>query len=417
MRPVNIKQMCDSEPLSLSLALSLAKAIRLRNGPLWRGERYNHKKIRIAYISSDLRSHPVGITMVAPLEHHDKQRFDVTALSIGLDDGSAIRRRIEQAVDRFADVQAMSDLAVAQLIRELEIDIAIDLNGLTGLFRPRILAHRPAPLQVNFLGYPGTMGASFIDYIIADKNVIPAENRAYYTEQVARLPHAYLPYDGGRKFPDSRRGRAAQGLPETGFVFACFNSLHKLLPDIFSTWMRILRAVEGSVLWLPSESSAVIANLRREAMAQGVAPDRLVFASFEKNPDDHLARLRLADLFLDTLPYNAHSTATEALWAGLPLLTCRGQAFQARVGAGLLETLGLPELVTTSRAGYENLAIALARDPARLGAIREKLAGLRDSNPLFDVRRYTRDLEAVYTEMWNRQQAGLPPQDFSICAR
>jgi predicted O-linked N-acetylglucosamine transferase (SPINDLY family) len=356
----------------------------------------------------------VGATIVGPLEHHDKQRFEVTAISIGLDDRSPVRRRIESAVDRFIDASAMSDLAVAKLLRDLEIDIAVDLNGLTGLFRTRIFAHRVAPLQVNYLGYPGTMAAPFIDYIIADKVVIPEENRAFYSEQIAFMPHTYLPCGGRRPISESATSRKEQGLPEKGFVFTCFNSMHKLLPDLFAVWMRILHAVEGSVLWLPGQSSTVAANLRHEAMAQGIAPQRLIFARFEKKVEDHLARQRLADLFLDTFPYNAHSTAADALWAGLPLLTCRGNAFQARVAASLLETLGLPELVTSSLAEYEARAITLARDPQALPTLREKLARNRDAGPLFDTPRFTRDLEAVYARMWERQQSGQPPEGFSI---
>jgi predicted O-linked N-acetylglucosamine transferase (SPINDLY family) len=414
IRAVSLKQISDSEELSFSLARFVTKRIRPTKGPLWRGEHYRHKKIRIAYLSTDFRSHPVGSTIVAPLEHHDKERFEITAVSLGLDDGSHVRRRIQSAVDRFIDASAMSDLAVAELIRELEIDIVVDLNGLTGLFRSRILAHRTAPVQVNYLGYPGTMGASFIDYIIADKIVIPEENRIYYSEQIARLPHAYLPCGGARAISERTPNRAEEGLPDTGFVFACFNSMHKLVPDIFSIWMRILHAICDSVLWIPGSSPAVIANLRREAMAQGIAPERLIFARFEKSPENHLARLRLADLFLDTLPYSAHSTAADALWAGLPLLTCLGQSFQARVAASLLQTMGLPELVTTSLAEYEKRAVALARDPQQLAAIREKLARNRDTTPLFDTAGFTRDLESVYTAMWERQQSGLAPESFQI---
>jgi len=416
IRAVNLKQMCDSEDLSLSLADFLMKEVRPATSPLWKGEQYDHKKIRIAYLSTDLRSHPVGATIVAALEHHDKERFEITAISIGLDDGSSVRRRIETAADRFIDARAMSDLAVAKMMRELEIDIVVDLNALTGLFRARILAHRPAPLQVNYLGYPGTMAASFIDYIIADKVVIPEENRGFYSEQIAHLPHAYLPFDGERKFSERIPSRAEEGLPGTGFVFTCFNSLHKLVPELFAVWMRILHAVDGSVLWIPGSSPTVMANLQREAMAHGIASERLIFARYEKKPENHLARLRLADLFLDTLPYNAHSTAAEALWAGLPLLTCQGNSFQARVAASLLQTIGLPELVTRSLGEYEERAIALARDPEQLAAIREKLAGRRDTSPLFDTRRFTRDLEFVYATMWKRQQSGLLPETFSMAA-
>jgi len=415
IRAINLKQFSDSEYLSLSLAQFMTKRIRPTKGPLWQGEHYRHEKIRIAYLSTDFRSHPVGFTIVALLEHHDKEHFEVSAISLGLDDASPVRRRIESAVDRFIDARALNDLAVAKLIRELEIDIVVDLNGLSGLYRSRILAHRAAPLQVNYLGYPGTMGASFIDYIIADKVVIPEENRAFYSERIAYLPQAYLPCDGeGRRIPAKTPNRAEEGLPEAGFIFACFNSIHKLVPELFAIWMRMLHAVEGSVLWIPGSSPIVMINLRREAMAQGIAPERLVFARYQKKRENHLARLCLADLFLDTFPYNAHSTAADALSVGLPLLTCMGAAFQARVAASLLYTIGLPELVTGSLAEYEKRAVELAGDLRQLATIREKLDRSRQTSPLFDTQRLTRDLEAVYSLMWKRQQAGLPPESFSL---
>jgi len=308
----------------------------------------------------------------------------------------------------------MSDMAIAKMMRRLEIDIAIDLNGLTGNERNGILVHRPAPVQVNYLGYPGTMAAPFIDYIIADRILIPDENRIFYSEKIAYLPNSYLPCDGRRKISGNPPSRADQGLPDTGFVFASFNNLHKLGPEMFSIWMRLLQAVEGSVLWLSTSTGTVKGNLRREAAARGVAPERLVFARFEKHTDDHLARQCLAGLFLDTLPYNAHSTAGEALLAGLPLLTCLGQSFQGRVAAGLLHAIGLPELITTSLADYEQRALELARDPQALAAIRQKLARNRESAPLFDTAGFTRDLERVYATMWERQRSGLPPKSFSV---
>ena len=416
IRPINLKQLFDSEELSLSLARLHAKALPPTGETLWRGERYHHQKIRIAYLSTDFRAHPVGSTIVSPLEHHDKARFEITAISLSPDDGSSVRRRIETAVDRFVDAHAMSDLAVAQIMRYLEIDIAIDLNGLTGLDRSGILARRPAPVQVNYLGYPGTIAVPFIDYIIADRIVLPDENRSFYGEKIVSLPNAYLPGDRGRQIPDHTPSRADQGLPDTGFVFACFNNLHKLGPEIFSIWMRLLHAIKGSVLWISAPAPAAAANLRREAAARGIEPKRLIFARFEKQPDDHLARQRLADLFLDTLPYNAHSTAFEALWAGLPLLTCQGRSFHARVAASMLHAIGLPEMVTTSLADYEKRALELARDPQQLAAIRQKLARNRDTTPLFDTAGFTRDLESVYATMWVRQQSGLPPEDFSVAS-
>jgi predicted O-linked N-acetylglucosamine transferase (SPINDLY family) len=416
-RPINLKQLFDSEEMSLSLAQLLAGKTRTPGTTLWRGERYRHDKIRIAYLSSDFRNHPVGWTIVAPLEHHDKTRFEITAVSLGPDDGSAIRKRIQAAASRFLDLREADGETIAKMLRDMEIDIAIDLNGLTGTDRDSILAWRPAPLQVNYLGYPGTMGAPYIDYLIADPVLIPEENRAFYREKIAYLPNSYLPCDGKRLIAAATPTRAEQGLPQTGFVFTCFNNLHKLGPETFAIWMRLLRAVEGSVLWLSSPPQTVMAHLHREAAANGVAPERLVFARFEKQAQDHLARQSLGDLFLDTLPYNAHSTAGEALCAGLPLLTCLGGSFQGRVAASLLHAAGLPELITTSPAEYENRALELARDPARLAAIRQKLAQNRASAPLFDSARFTCDLERVYTAMWRRQQDGLAPEGFSITGR
>jgi predicted O-linked N-acetylglucosamine transferase (SPINDLY family) len=414
IRPINLKQMFDSEELGFSLARLRTNGARPAGEPLWRGERYQHDKIRLAYLSTDFRNHPVGSTIVAPLEHHDKGRFEITAISLSSDDGSPVRKRIETSVDRFVNAHFMSDMAIAEMMRHQEIDIAIDLNGLTGNERNRILVHRPAPVQVNYLGYPGTMADPFIDYIIADHVLIPDENRVFYSEKIAYLPDAYLPCDGERRISGEPPNRADQGLPETGFVFASFNNLHKLGPEMFCIWMRLLQAVEGSVLWLSASTGTVKNNLRREAADRGIAPERLVFARFEKHSDDHLARQRLADLFLDTLPYNAHSTAGEALWAGLPLLTCLGQSFQGRVAASLLYAIGLPELITTSLADYERRALELARDPQALAAIRQKLARNREFAPLFDTARFTRGLESIYATMRKRQRSGLPPESFSV---
>lgn len=414
MRPMNFKQVFDSEDANLWLAQSWNKKQSRMPKPLWRGERYDHRKIRIAYLSTDFRSHPVGHTILGPLKHHDKNGFEITAISMGPDDKSAVREQVKAAADRFIDATTLDDEAVSAMIRDLEIDIAVDLNGLTGNRRADILARRPAPVQVNYMGYPGTTAAPFLDYIIADPVVIPEENRAFYTEKIAYLPNAYLPYDSKRNIRRKTPSRSEQGLPETGFVFACFNNLYKVSPEMFEVWMRLLHAVEGSVLWLAETNSPAAANLRREAAARDIEPERLIFARYEKEAEDHLARQALADLFLDTLPYNAHSTGNDALWAGLPLLTCLGQAFPGRVAASLLHAIGLPDLVTGSLAEYEERALALARDPKRLAALRDHLARNRDTHPLFDTARYTRDLEAIYRTMWQRQQADLPPETFCV---
>jgi len=381
--------------------------------PLWRGERYQHDKIRVAYLSTDLRAHAVGFLIVGAIEHHDKSRFEINGIHIGPGDKSETRARFETAFDRFIDVREKNDDEVAQLLREMEIDILVDLNGYTGDARTRILARRPAPVQVNYLGYPGTMGAHYIDYIIADHTVITPVDEQYYSEKIAYLPDTYQANDSRRPEPSSAPSRTEAGLPETGFVFTSFNNTYKISPDVFSVWMRLLSSVEGSVLWLLEDNPFAAENLRREAVARGVNPDRLIFA-LRTTPDKHLARQPLADLFLDTLPYNAHTTASDALWVGLPVITTPGTTFPGRVAASLLSAMGLPELIAPSLGEYERLALTLARDADALAALRAKIGAHRASSPLFDTTRFTRHLEAALTQMWERHQQGLPPQTFSV---
>lgn len=414
IEPLNHRAVCESEAEHLILARLRAREFKEPPEALWRGETYRHERIRIAYISTDYRDHVLGGAMVGCFEHHDRTRFETFALSIGEDDGSELRRRLESAFEHFIDVRNLSDGEIAKKIRELEIDIAIDQNGYSGAGRSGILASRPAPVQVNYLAYPGTMGAPFIDYLIADETLVPNENRIFYQEQVVHLPHCYLPYDRKRTIAARAPSRADEGLPETGFVFVCNNGAHKIGPEDFGVWMRLLAEVEGSVLWLRSMNPWAMSNLRREARAAGIAPERLVFATRAPRIEDHLARLRLADLLLDTLPYNAHATASDALWAGVPVLTRLGGTFPARVAASALYAAGLPELVTSSRAQYEALALALAREPARLAAVKAKLAHNRDTAPLFDTEGFTRHLETAYAVMWERSQQGLPPRHFSV---
>ena len=412
--PLNHRAICNSEAEHLILARLRGKRFPPSAKPLWQGESYRHDKIRIAYISTDFHDHVLSEAIVGCFEQHDKTRFDTTAISLGANSESQMRRRIEAAVDRFIDVQAKSDTEVASILRGLEIDIAIDLNGYSGDGRTGILAHRPAPVQVNYLAYPGTMGVPFMDYVIADRMLIPQENRIYYDEQVIYLPHTYLPNDRNRPVAEVTPSRTEAGLPEKGFVFACHNSEHKIGPEMFDIWMRLLKTVEGSVLWLRSLNPSAMGNLWREARACGVAPERIVFAPRVPQIEDHLARLRLADLCLDTLPYNAHATACDALWVGLPVLTCPGNTFPARVAASVLLAIGLPELVASSPAEYEELARSLARDPERLAAIKVKLMRNRDTEPLFDTARFTRDLETAYTAMWVRTQRGEAPESFAV---
>jgi protein O-GlcNAc transferase len=380
---------------------------------LWRGERYLHDRIRIAYSSTDFRDHVVADMITGCFEHHDRSRFHTTAISLGPNDGSQMRMRIATAFDRFVDVQALSDLDVAKLMRELEIDIVIDLNGNSGDCRTGIFSYRPVPVQINFLGCPGTTALPFFDYIIADPVVIPNAHRRYYTEQVIYLPHTYMPNDKTREIA-TMPSRADAGLPATGCVFACHNSEYKITPEIFDIWMRLLKIVDDSVLWLKSPNPVAKLNLRREAKARGVNPERLLFAPRLAQSKKHLARLQLADLFLDTRPYNAHATACDALWAGVPVVTCLGDTFPGRVAASLLHAVGLPELITESLDQYERLATTLAQDRERLMQIKAKLKRNRDTKSLFDTALFTRDLEAAYTAIWIRQQSGLPVAGFAV---
>jgi predicted O-linked N-acetylglucosamine transferase (SPINDLY family) len=381
--------------------------------PVWRGELYHHDKIRVAYLSGDLHDHPTAYLTAGLFEAHDKTRFETTAISFGPDRGGEIRCRLARAFTRFIDVRNESDRGVALLLRDLEIDIAIDLSGHTGNNRLGIFALRPAPIQVNYLGYPGTMGAEYIDYIVADRIVIPEQQHSFYTEKIAYLPDTYQPNDAKRAVSAQTPTRQEAGLPESGFVFCAFNNTYKITPPVFEIWMRLLRQVDGSVLWLIEGNGAAIRNLRWNAEIRGIAPDRLVFAPRMKQ-EDHLARHRLADLFLDNLPYNAHTTASDALWLGVPVVTCLGSGFAGRVAASLLHAVGLPEMITETLEAYEQLALALARAPERLAALKVKLMQNGTTFPLFNTDRYRRHIEAAYERMWARYQRNEPPVSFAV---
>ena len=299
------------------------------------------------------------------------------------------------------------------MIRADAVDILVDLKGFTQNCRPAILAHRPAPIQVNYLGYPGTMGADFIDYIIVDPFVVPPDQQPFFSEQLVHLPDCYQCNDDTREIAQRTPSRSECDLPEQGFVFCCFNNSYKITPTFFDIWMRLLHVVPHSVLWLLDTNSSAKTNLVREAAARGIVPERLIFASRLPLPE-HLARHRLADLFLDTLPYNAHTTASDALWAGLPVLTCAGNTFAGRVAGSLLRAVGLGELVTTTLEDYEAMALRLARDVELLTRLRVCLAQNRRSYPLFDTERYARNIETAYWRMWERWRAGRPPAAFSV---
>jgi protein O-GlcNAc transferase len=381
--------------------------------PLWTGQAWRHQKIRVAYLSADFKAHATAFLMAELFERHDRNKFEIVAISFGVDDGSATRQRLVAAFDRFYDVRGKSDIEVASLLRELEIEIAVDLKGYTGDSRPEILSHRPAPIQASYLGYPGTMGAPFIDYIVADKIVAPFAYQRFFSERIVQLPGSYQVNDSKRTIAANTPARQEVGLPEQGFVFCSFNNNWKIVPAVFDVWMRLLREIDGSVLWLLSDNAGAERNLRSEAERRGVDPTRLVFAG-RLPPDEHLARHRLADLFLDTLPCNAHTTASDALWAGLPVLTCLGGTFAGRVAASLAGAAALPELVANDLAEYEALALTLAREPARLAEFKARLAHNRSTCALFDSLRFARHLEAAYTQMWQTWQRGEAPKGFAV---
>jgi len=372
-----------------------------------------HTKIRIGYLSADFHKHATAYLTAELFEIHDRAQFEIFGISYGPDDESAMRARLVKAFDQFHDVRGKSDTEVAKLLSDLEVDIAVDLKGHTQDARTGILARRPAPIQVNYLGYPGTMGASFIDYIIADKFVLPVDQQSFYTERVVYLPDCYQVNDSKKRIASRIPTRRELGLPDDGFVFCCFNHTHKITAPVFDVWMRLLRAVPRSVLWLLRSNDSAEGNLRREALAREVEPSRLIFAD-KASLEEHLARSQRADLFLDTLPYNAHTSASDALWTGLPLLTCCGQTFAARVAGSLLHSVGLPELVTNNLEEYENQARRLATEDLRLQSVRHKLALHRLSFPLFNTDRFRRHIEAAYTTMWELWERNEAPRSFSV---
>jgi len=372
------------------------------------------RKIRIGYLSGEFRQQATAILMAGLYEKHDRAQFEIVALDTGANDQTEMRSRLEKAFDRWISIGALSDAEAAQVIREAEIDILVSLNGYFGEARMGIFAQRPAPVQVNYLGFPATLGAPYIDYIIADRIVIPEGEQRFYDEQVVTLPGSYQANDDKGRPMAPTPSRAGAGLLDQGIVFCNFNNAYKLTPETFESWMRILGKVENSVLWLLESPAPYADNLRREAQKHGVAAERVIFAP-DLPTDQHLGRLKLADLFLDSLPYNAHTTASDALWAGVPLITCVGTTFPGRVAASLLTAAGLPELVTEGRAAFEALAIKLANDAKALEKLRGKVAKVQDS-ALFDTAASTRSIESAYRTMWERWLAGKKPEGFAVKA-
>ena len=382
--------------------------------PMRSGTARRPGKIRIGYLCGEFRAQATAYLTAGLSEAHDRDRFDIIAIDNTLEDDSAMRQRLLSAFgEGRIDISGDSDAEAAARIAAADIDILVNLNGYFGRMRMGVCAHRPAPLQVNYLGFPSTLGATYIDYILADGVVIPKDEEQFYAEKIVRLPNSYQINDSKRALASVRPGRDALGLPPDGIVFCHFNYSYKITPPTFSSWMRILQATEGSVLWLLESDPLFAANMRREAAARGVDPARLVFAQ-QLPVDEHLARLALADLFLDSLPYNAHTTASDALWAGLPVLTCRGSAFAGRVAASLLGAAGLDELIAENTADFEAMAIQLARDPSLLESLRVRLADGRATAPLFDTARTTRALEQAFQTMFENWQAGKTPQAFAL---
>ncbi len=408
------------------LTLSDSPALQKKAGEIYMRDKYlpdspvtliprrpRHSRIRIGYFSTDYYNHATSYLMAELFERHDRSQFEILGFSFGPDIKDEMSERVSLAMDRFIDVRAVSDEGVAQLSRQLEVDIAVDLKGFTKDCRSGIFAQRAAPIQVNYLGFPATTGAPYMDYLIADHALIPEANQRHYSEKIVYLPDSYQVNDSKRLISTRRYTRAGEGLPERGFVYCCFNNNYKITPDVFDIWMSILLQVEGSVLWLLETNPWAVDNLRHEAVRRGISPERLIFA--QGLPlSEHLARHSLADLFLDTFPCNAHTTASDALWAGLPVLTRTGETFASRVAASLLGAIDLPELVTTTEANYEKLALALAFDVERYQEIRKRLQRNRASAPLFDVPGFTRYLEAAYSAMYERYQTDLLPDHIHI---
>lgn len=415
LAPLTFLSYCDDPSLQLKCAVTyMADRIRIRPPPLWQGSAYHHEKIRVAYLSADFRQHPVSGLMVKLIEDHDRNHFDIIGISLASREKSPMGERISRAFDKIYWVYETSDVDAAKLIHSLEIDIAVDLMGHTLGSRPEILSHRPAPVQVNYLGYPGTMGADFIDYVITDPIVVPFTQRPYWKEKIVHLPRCFQP-DDDKCFAGNVISRSEAGLPEDGFVFCCFNDTRKITSSVFSIWCKLLFKLPKSVLWLRSAGPRAIENLRGEADRRGIDPQgRLIFAPRLERPQDHLARHKLADLFLDTLPYNAHATANDALQAGVPILTCMGNSYAARVGGSLLKREGLEELITRNLEEYEDLALKLAKDPLLLSSFRNRLRRHRSTSLDSRSDQFRQDIEAAYTRMLEISESGQETQEFGV---
>ena len=377
------------------------------------GQYPRHKKIRIGYFSADFHNHATMHLMAELFECHDKNKFELIAFSFGPDKQDQWRKRVLLCFDQFVDVRLKSDQEISLLVRKMEIDIVIDLKGFTQDCRPNIFAKVSAPIQVSYLGYPGTMAADYIDYLIADHTLIPEKHQKYYSEKIVYMPNSYQVNVSKRSVSETSLLRHELGLPNTGFVFCCFNNNYKITPPTFNGWIRILKAVEDSVLWLMESNNNTTKNLKKEAMKFGINEDRLVFATYMP-VKEHLNRIKQADLFIDTLPYNAHTTTSDALRMGLPVLTCMGRSFASRAAASLLNAVNLPELITITQEEYESLAIELATNPEKLKIIKDKLVNNLPTAPLYDTPLFTQHLESAYLTMYDRYQQGLDPDHIYV---
>jgi len=409
--PFALLAMVDDPELHLKAAKIWASNNRNLDGHLESIAKVKNSKIKIAYFSGDLRqNHPVSALIVGLFEAHNRDQFELYAFSHSVPQaGDMVRERLKECFDQFIDTADMSDLEVAKLARNIGIDIAIDLSGYTHNNRLKIFSYRVAPIQASYLGYAGTSGEKFMDYLIADRTVIPPESMKYFSEKIAYLPNAYIVDDPKRQISTLTPSRADQGLPEEGFIFCCFNNSYKITPDIIRSWSRILKNVDGSVLWLSSNNKIFQRNLILEFEKYQIDASRIIFANRLDLPEDHLARLQLANLFLDTVPYNAHTTAVDALRVGLPLLTYMGRAFAGRVAASLLKAIGVPELIAANQEEYESMAIDFATNSEKLAKVRDKLSINRATTPLFNNEEFARGMEKIYQKMYARYQADLNP--------
>ena len=411
---MTMARLTDNSAILLRSAIEFVRANACYPAPFAQVGSPRTGKPRLGYISQDFRAHVTGMGVVEMFEQHDRSKFELFGFSLAPDDGSVTRKRIAGAFDHFHDFSAVGDEAAARRIYDLDIDVLVELVPHSRGSRPAILAYRPAPVQVNGWSAGYSAGAPFIDYILGDQWMLPFEDQPFFLEKIVHLPHACFPHNSTQAIAPRTPSRSDEGLPEQGLVFCCFNAGYKIRPEFFAAWMRLLREVAGSVLWLARNNDIATANLRREASEAGIDPARLVFAERRPALADHLARHRLADLFLDTLPYNAQSTAMDALWAGLPVLTCAGRSYAGRIATSQLVNIGLPELVAEDLAAYERLAVALARDPQRLQQLKAKLETNRLTTPLFDTKRLCRELEAAYATMVDIWRRGESPRSFTV---